>query len=1256
MISKLRLVFTFCLLFSMFSLWGQDSYWREVTQKDASQTFKAGTKLSPRKYHLDAVKFNAALQQSINIQTPLFFPDEAGILTPFSMSEQSSFSPELAVSHPNIRAYKGTALGQSAAVIYVAVSPQGLSVTAYSNKEQGYFFLEKESKSETYIGSSHKEVVTEKDFICQTLGLDEVSKPKESAVGLSKKATLKTYRLAVSASGDYTQYHGGTVAGALAAINATVTRINALFGKDLGLQLELISQTTNVIYTDPDTDPYGADLNEEIQNTLTSNIGEANYDIGHLFHKDNNSGNAGFVGAVCQDNKKGSAFSSGQFPEGRTYDIDFVAHEMGHQFGAFHTWSYESEGTGSQVEPGSGSTIMSYAGIVAGENVAANASDYFHAVSILEIGAYLDAYSCETSELTDNEPPQIAPLNTYQIPIGTPFVLEAEVTDVDSQQQLTYGWEQGDNGVVTTAVFGPTNPVGASFRSLEPSESPKRYFPKLANIKTGTLTTTQPQSSQWETLSSVPRDYTFYLTVRDNEVSGAGVAIARTAVSMANRVGPFRILTPAAAQVFQAGDYVEVLWDVARTNGPELNTKTLSAYLSTDGGLSFPMLLSSEVLNDGQARFQLPNIEVPQARLMLKADNNPFFAVNTSDFSLTKRPLSLFVSQTDLGICSGETLSLDAKIQYDLALESPEITFSGLPQGLSYTVMTEALSGTTQISEINFQALPNTPAGSYTLVVDLSAASQQFTSTLALKIFGGDLPAPILLSPAADGIDQFTDLSFEWVASEGALNYEFQLSESLDFELLSDSLSTPFNIAYVNDLKGDTTYFWRVRSLNDCNQGVFGAVQSFKTAAVNCLSRTNDMPVTIGSNDPNTVQSTLEFDDPLSITNLEVSIDLSHSYLSDLIVTLYAPSGKAAVLLANSCGISENVLATFSDEVAAFECENDPGVSGLVKPLSSLSVFRGESLEGIWRLEVKDVAEFDGGSINSFSIKACVSGVPRPDADQDGVYDDGDDQCLNTPLGATVDTRGCAIYRLSDRNFSIALQSQSCIGLSDGAIDVSAIQSMSYSLSLRNAAGSIVRQASFTRNITEAGLAAGNYSLCIDASQGDINYEVQCYEVVIGAPEPLSVQTSLAFSEGNLWVSLSGSEQYFVTLNNSFSSLTANASGVPLKLSLQEGLNTLKISTGLNCQGVYEEQIYYTPKPTIFPNPVKEYVYVQTPSFVNPQLEIQIHLLSGALVSEIKTTASKNPLQINTASWQPGVYVISIRLDGQTYSYKALKE
>ena len=348
--------------------------------------------------------------------------------------------------------------------------------------------------------------VAKAGFVCKTEAAIQEKLTSSSTARLVDDQLLRKYRIAVSATGEYTEFHGGTVGEALAAINATITRVNEVFETDLGVTMELIANNDLVIYTNPDTDPYGGNLNSEVQSTLTSVIGEANYDVGHLFNQDVNNGNAGFIGAVCVDGQKGSAFSSGQAPEGDTYDIDFVAHELGHQFGANHTWSFAVEGTGVQAEPASGSTIMSYAGIVPGDNVQNNTDDYFHYNSILQMSTYIATLTCAEEIAITNNPPVITAGPDYVIPRSTAFVLERDATDPDAGDVLTYCWEQIDDGVVVTANFGPTNPSGANFRSLPPTTDPKRYFPRLSEVAQGNLTQTNPGlGSAWETVSDVSR-------------------------------------------------------------------------------------------------------------------------------------------------------------------------------------------------------------------------------------------------------------------------------------------------------------------------------------------------------------------------------------------------------------------------------------------------------------------------------------------------------------------------------------------------------------------------------------------------------------------------------------------------------------------------------------------------------------------------------------------------------------------------------
>lgn len=1264
MFSKLRLVFAFCLLFSVFSVQGQQSYWSQIKSVPVNAYTSDKSEQNLFFYDLDETLFALALAKAYESKTPLYFPNESGAMEAYTINVNPSLSPALQLKFPNIRSYKGMSTGGSSVFFSFSKGTQaGLSATFLSPNSAPYVFLEKQQNTDQYLLHLARNT-NDQPFVCDTFSGDipsvlsasagSMTAKKTTAKGTytAAKTTVKTYRVAVAASGEYTQYHGGTVEGALAAINATITRVNVVFGTDLGVQLSLVASNTNVIYTDPETDPFGSDLNDEIQETLTANIGEEHYDIGHLFHQDNNNGNAGFVGAVCQDNKKGSAFSSGQFPEGDGYDIDFVAHEMGHQFGAFHTWSYESEGTNVQVEPGSGSTIMSYAGIVSGENVAANASDYFHAVSILQILNYLDLYACGNSELSSNDAPVLAALSDYKLPLETPFLLEGVAQDPNPEDVLRYTWEQADNGVVNAAVFGPENPVGASFRSLPPATASNRYFPSLRNVAANQLTTQTPSITQWETLATIPRAYTFFLTVRDNAAQGAGIQMAKTTLEILPNVGPFFIRSQDSTQTYSGGAAIDLEWEVGRTNGPELNTKTLMALLSKDGGLHFSDTLARGISNNGSFKLVLPNTSTDQARIMLKAENNPFFAVNAADFKIEASPMALVFNPVTLSLCPGSSVERSGLITSE-GTAAAVISFLNLPEGVNATPTLGTLSSTQSLS-LRFTATDAAQGGTYNIKVLAESGSFSDTLDFSIEVLSDRLDPAELLTPAANAKDQFLDQTLQWSAVEGATDYLLELSTSALFETIYHSNETTFTSEYLLDLAPQTTYYWRVIAKNACGGMTTSAVNNFTTAQENTQTKSLDLlPITIGSNTPNTINASIEFKEDLPLSSLEVSLDIDHSYLSDLVVKLYSPSGKVAVLIANSCGQGENLVATFSDTAAAFNCGNDPAISGLVKPLGSFEVFRGASIKGVWRLEIEDVAQADGGRLNLFEMKVNAAGNFRPDADNDGVYDDGDDQCLNTPPGVAVDTKGCAVYRLDPQNFRVALKSQSCVNVSDGAVEVTVVEVMDYVLRLKNASGVLISESTFNSFTVLENLSAGSYTLCFQGTKEGISYQEQCFEVRIGAPEPLAVTTAVSYQNGGLVsIAMRGNSRYFVHLNGATTAYDEAA----VSLSLKPGVNHLKVSTGLDCQGVYEEEIFYTPKPSIYPNPLKETLHIQTSVVKNPRMKVQIFLLSGAAVGTYTVQAQPNPWTLDTSQWAAGVYVVRIELDGETTSYKVLKE
>ncbi len=368
--------------------------------------------------------------------------------------------------------------------------------------------------------------------------------------------------MAISTTGGFTNFwgddnpdNGTNREDALAAVVSTINRVNQIFESELGIHLELISGV-DIIYTNVDTDPYTTDLLNEVQTVLDEQIGSENYDIGHLFafSRDGGNGNAGAVGSVCRTGVKGSAFTAHPF-EGSPndpflsdyFDIDYVAHEIGHQFGAFHTFSYEDEFEGFSSEPGSGSTIMGYAGIVGQDNIQLHSDPYFHYHSLKNINEYVASRSCYSSEVSTNQLPLVDAGPDYTLPVGTPYELQATATDPDGDS-LFYCWEQLDGGAVNATNFGPLNHLGPQARSLIPSSESNRVIPKMEAVLLGNLTQETPSlNSSWETVSLVDRTLTWGVTVRDRYPADLGVN-GRTAsdvkvLQVTTDAGPFSINT-----------------------------------------------------------------------------------------------------------------------------------------------------------------------------------------------------------------------------------------------------------------------------------------------------------------------------------------------------------------------------------------------------------------------------------------------------------------------------------------------------------------------------------------------------------------------------------------------------------------------------------------------------------------------------------------------------------------------------------------
>ena len=452
---------------------------------------------------------------------------------------------------------------------------------------------------------------------------------------------LRTYRLAVAATGEYTAFHGGTVADGLAAVVTAVNRVSGIYTTELSIDFELVANNDTLIYTNAATDPY-TNLDDiamltENQNNLDnpSVLGNPNYDIGHVFST--SGGGVASLGSVGINARKAQGTTGLPNPIGDQFYVDFVAHEIGHQFGGSHTFNGDSANCSggnrsgaSAFEPGSGTTIQAYAGICGNDNIQSNSDPYFHFRSLEQIVAHVDNVipSVGTRTATGNAIPSVDGGIDYTIPAQTPFELTAVGTDANAGDTLTYGWEQRDLGPQQD-VNGGDNGTSPIFRSFTPTEDPTRVFPRLSDLLDNTI-------SIGETLPTTNRDLNFRVTVRDNQATGGAISDDDVRITVVNTGTAFAVTSPNTAVSWPAFSNQTITWAVAGTTGNGIDTPNVDILLSTDGGLTYTETLASAVPNDGSHGVTIPGTQTTTARIKVIGSGNVFFDISNTNFSITE--------------------------------------------------------------------------------------------------------------------------------------------------------------------------------------------------------------------------------------------------------------------------------------------------------------------------------------------------------------------------------------------------------------------------------------------------------------------------------------------------------------------------------------------------------------------------------------------------------------------------------------------
>lgn len=836
-------------------------YWQPHTGNARITTDKAIARLAfPTDFKLFDLNFTPLRNQVFKTvgntsahSTIISLPNADGQIEQFEITEASNFEPALQAQFPEIRAFSGKGINDTYATLKLSLSPQGLQAMVFRTGKENEFIEPYSADHTIYtVFKKRAQVLPWKCSTPEQIMANNISN-QVSTVNARSTGDAKTLRLAQSVTAEYSNYFGATSASqvslVLAAVNATLTRCNGVYEKDLALHLNLIAASTSVFYYNASTDPYssastgaGGAWNSELQNTLTSVIGAANYDIGHLFGASGGGGNAGCIGCICVDNSKGSGFTSpaDAIPQGDNFDIDYVVHEVGHQLGANHTFSMNNEGTGVNVEPGSGITIMGYAGITS-QDLAPHSIAIYHAASIAQIQSNLSGKTCPVTTVisSNNATPVVSAGSNYTIPISTPFALTGTASDANAGDVLTYCWEQNNNAsssqTGTASVASATKASGPNWISFTPTTSPTRYFPKMATILAGGLVsgplTGGDAGANTEALSSVSRTLAFRLTVRDNAPysSTAPVTIGQTnfadmTVTVTNTSGPFSVTAPNTAVSWAGNSSQTVTWNVASTTASPVSCANVKISISTDGGSTFSTLVASTA-NDGSEVVTIPNTPTTTARVKVEAVGNIFFDISNTNFTITAgsgcaTPSGLTASSISTTSATVSWTAVSGATSYDVDYKaSTSSTWTNAATGTTATSV--SLTGLTSGTTYDYRVRTNCSSGSSAY----SAAQFTTTGTVACASPTGLTSSAVTSSGA----------TVSWTAVSGALSYDVDYKLNSSSTWTNAATGTTATSVALSGLTSATLYDWRVRATCSAGSSTYATAQ-FTTISTTCAS------------------------------------------------------------------------------------------------------------------------------------------------------------------------------------------------------------------------------------------------------------------------------------------------------------------------------------------------------------------------------------------------------------------------------------
>jgi len=936
------------------------------------------------------------------------FPLADGTMERFNVVESPVMAPKLAAKYPNIKSYRGIGVDNPLHSIHFDYTLNGFHGSIHT--PDGLIYIDPFTQGSgdycmvyntSELSEPNESLIPPLDCgVTADLLVEEDSKEvmKEKAQTQLRSAqtpvTLKVYRLALACTAEYAQQKGGTLEAVNASFVTAVNRVNQIFQSEVAVKLELIPENDNLIFLDPNTDPYenprsGLGLLGQNRPAFISNmVFDDMYDIGQVFTIGCTDVGGVVSGRMCAEGKmRGVTCHASNNIE--FIVINIMAHEVGHQFSCAHSWdncpsSAEQRAANAAFEPGSGTTIMSYEGACGDQNLPGGGNNSYYNIGSLEsfIGYSRDIVPNCGQEIVsaNNYPTVVVPYEDgFYIPARTPFELTAIGGDEDGDN-YTYCWEQRNNESEASSIG---DPVGNApiMRSRPPTTNPTRLFPNRTTILANL-------GSSSEVLPTYSRDLTFVCTVRDRDPEAGGTVWDAVNFKVDGESGPFRLTYPSSLNdELTAGSNVEFTWDPANSQNAPVNCKAVDLLISYDNGGTFTDTLAKSVINDGSYFVSVPERVSSSVRIKIAASDNIFFDFSNNSFPVVEASeptFSLSVPEFQ-EVCAPENISFDIITGSILDFENPvELSLVGdvpsIIRNASF-INNSLVPGERTSLELEIDQ-PDTDMMIDLQVQAVSQNADTLVRDIRLELLTTDFSSISLNNPE-DGVSGIAGApEFIWSSNANASSFEFQLATNPSFNEES-IVVTAENLTeakyQLNELLEPTKlYYWRLVPTGRCGQGEPTTPAAFQTESASCQDiEAPGLPINISTNFSGDLESKINVTAGGVINDVNIiNITGNHQDFSDLSFSIKSPAGTIVNLISNKCFAQNLTFDMAFDQESPFNFSCPP--NNVFIPEQSLDVFDGEESQGVWELIVNDRSAQFGGSLQSWSLEFCSNIASNP--------------------------------------------------------------------------------------------------------------------------------------------------------------------------------------------------------------------------------------------------------------------------------------